>query len=83
MAVSSEALPRPDKYRGGQSEPNIGLSMISRVEELGKELKELRGFAAPCSNSVNCLEPPEFPGTGLPTGVHMEIPMALTAHVRI
>jgi hypothetical protein len=35
MAVSREALPEPDKYRGGQ------------MEELEKGLKELRWAAAP------------------------------------
>ena len=31
----------------GCSQPNIGLSMGSQMEELEKGLKELRGFAAP------------------------------------
>jgi hypothetical protein len=33
MAISWEALPQPDKHRGGCSQPTIGLS------------KELKGFA--------------------------------------
>jgi hypothetical protein len=36
-----------DKYRGRCWQPTIGLSMWSPMEELEKELKELRGFAAP------------------------------------
>jgi hypothetical protein len=37
----------PDKYRGGCSEPTIGLSTGFPMKELEKELKELNGFAAP------------------------------------
>jgi hypothetical protein len=36
----------PDKYRGGGSQPTIGLRVGSQMEELEKGLKELRGFAA-------------------------------------
>jgi hypothetical protein len=46
MAVPREALPEPDKYRGGCSQPSIGLSMGFPGEELKKGLKELNGFAA-------------------------------------
>jgi hypothetical protein len=47
MPVSLEALAKPDKYSGRCSQPTIGLSMGSLMKELEKELKELRGFAAP------------------------------------
>jgi hypothetical protein len=47
MAVSSEVLPEPYKYRGRCSQPNNGLSTGSPIEELEKGLKELKGFATP------------------------------------
>jgi hypothetical protein len=37
----------PYKYRGGCSEPTIGLSVGSPMEELEKGLKELKGLATP------------------------------------
>jgi hypothetical protein len=40
-------LPEPYKYRGGDSQPTIVLSMVSPIEELEKGLKELKGFATP------------------------------------
>ena len=43
-AVSWEALPERDKYRGRCSQPTIGLSLGSLIEELEKGLK---GFASP------------------------------------
>jgi hypothetical protein len=43
MAVSQEALPEPNKYRGRCSQPTIGLSVGSLIEELEKGLKELGG----------------------------------------
>jgi hypothetical protein len=46
IAVFLEALPVPDKYRGGYSQPNIGLITGSLMEELKKKPKELKGFAA-------------------------------------
>ena len=36
-----------DKYRSGCSQPTIGLSIVSPMEELEKGLKELKSFAAP------------------------------------
>jgi hypothetical protein len=48
MAVSSEALPEPDKYRGRSFNPTFGLSTESPIEELEMGLKKLRVFAAPC-----------------------------------
>jgi hypothetical protein len=42
---TSEA--EPDKHRGRCSQPSIGLSTRSPVEEPEKELEELKGFAAP------------------------------------
>ena len=47
IAVSWGALPAPDKYRGGCSQPTIGLNRGSPMEELEKRPKELKGFAAP------------------------------------
>jgi hypothetical protein len=42
IATSCEPLPVPDKYRGGCSQPTIGLSTRSRMEELEKGPKELK-----------------------------------------
>jgi hypothetical protein len=47
IAVSSEALPVPDKYRSGCSQPSIGWSTESPMEELEKVPKELKGSAVP------------------------------------
>ena len=47
IAVSWEALPVPDKYRSKGSQPSIGLSTGSPMEELEKGPKELKGFATP------------------------------------
>jgi hypothetical protein len=47
MAVSLEGLPEPYKYRGRCSQPTIGLSAGSPIDELEKELKELKGFTTP------------------------------------
>ena len=46
IAVSWEALPVPDKYRSGCSQPSTGLSTGSPIKELEKVPKELKGFAA-------------------------------------
>jgi hypothetical protein len=40
-------MSEPDKYRGRCSQLTIGLSAGSLMEELEKELKELKGFATP------------------------------------
>ena len=71
LSPEREALPEPDKYRGGCLKPTIALILGSPMEELEKGLKELRGFAAPwreqqCQQARPCL-PPELPGTGSPT----------------
>jgi hypothetical protein len=47
MAVSGEALPEPDKYRGRCLQPTIELITRSPTEELEKGLNELKGFATP------------------------------------
>jgi hypothetical protein len=50
IAVSWEALPEPDKYRGGCSQPTTGLWVPnggSPMEELEKGPKELKGFVTP------------------------------------
>jgi hypothetical protein len=44
IAVSWEDLPEPDKYRGECSQPAIGLSTRSRMEELGKDWRNWRGL---------------------------------------
>ena len=41
MAVYQEALPVPDIFRGGCSQPSFGWSTWSSMEELEKGLKEL------------------------------------------
>jgi hypothetical protein len=45
IAVSWEAV--PDKYRGGCSQPTIGLSTRSPMKELEKGPKKLKELAAP------------------------------------
>ena len=47
IAVSWEALPEPDRYRCGCSQPIIRLSSGAPMEELEKGLKKLKGFATP------------------------------------
>jgi hypothetical protein len=47
IAVSREALPVSDIFRGGCSQPTIGLSPRSPMEELEKGPKELKELAAP------------------------------------
>jgi hypothetical protein len=42
IAVSWEALPEPDKYRGRCLQPNIGLSTGSPMEDVEKGLKEMK-----------------------------------------
>jgi hypothetical protein len=37
----------PEKYRGGCSQPTIGLGMMIPMEELEKGLNELKVFATP------------------------------------
>jgi hypothetical protein len=44
IAVSWEALPDPDLYRGTCSQSTIALSEVSLIEELDKGLKEVKGF---------------------------------------
>ena len=47
IAVSGEVPPVPDKYRGGSSQPTIGLSTGSPMKEQEKVPKELKCLAAP------------------------------------
>jgi hypothetical protein len=42
IAVSGQAPPVPDKYKGGSSQPTIGLSTGSAMEEIEKRPKELK-----------------------------------------
>jgi hypothetical protein len=51
IAVSWEALPETDKYRGRCSKRSIVLSNGPPMEELEKGLKELKGFAAHRKNN--------------------------------
>ena len=46
-AVPCEALPEPDQYRFGCTQPNIRLRVGTPMAELGQGLKELKGFATP------------------------------------
>jgi hypothetical protein len=46
IAVSWEALPVPEKYRNGCSQPSIGWR-TGALKELQKVPKELKGFVAP------------------------------------
>jgi hypothetical protein len=45
IAVSSEAMPVPGKYRSGCSQSSIGWNTEPPMEELEKGLKELKGSA--------------------------------------
>jgi hypothetical protein len=47
IAVTWEALPVPDKFRGRWSQTTIVLSTESLNEDLEKGFKELKRFAAP------------------------------------
>jgi hypothetical protein len=58
----------PDKYRGGCSQPTIGLSARFPMEELEKSPEMLKGFEAHRrNNNMNQPVPPELPGTKPPT----------------
>ena len=46
IAVFWKALPVPEKYRSGCSQPTVGLSTGSPMEELGKEWKELKACSS-------------------------------------
>jgi hypothetical protein len=72
MAISSEYLSEPDKYRDGCLQPTIGLSAGYLKEELEKRLKELMGVAALCGEQQCQLSrittpPPKLLRTGPPT----------------
>jgi hypothetical protein len=47
IAVSWEALPVPDKYRSGCSQPSIGWSTGTPMKEVEKVPQELKRFVAP------------------------------------
>jgi hypothetical protein len=61
IAVSLEAVPEPDKHRGGCLQPTIGLTTGSPIEELEKGLEELKNI------NINLPDSPELPGTKAPT----------------
>ena len=77
MAVPREALPEPDKYRGGCSQSTTGLSMESSMEELEKGLEELRGFAVLWREQL--ARPPRAPKNGPPTKDPCIAPVAFVA----
>ena len=68
VAVSWEALPVPDKYRDGCSQPAVELSTGSPRKELQKGLKSWRGLQTHRrNNNMNQPVTPELPGTKPPT----------------
>ena len=66
---SLESLLVPDKYRGGCSQPTIGLNTGSLIQELEKRPKDQKGFAPIGGTTI--LTPPELPGAK-PPSLHME-----------
>jgi len=67
--ISWEALPEPDKYRGRCSQPTIELKTGSRMEELEKGLKELKGLQPYEKSNINQSDTPELPMTKPPSQV--------------
>jgi hypothetical protein len=64
MAVSWKSLPEPDKYIGGCPQSTIVLSTGSQIEELEKELKELKGLLSLWGEQQRQLaRPPVLQGT--------------------
>jgi hypothetical protein len=80
IAVSWEALPESDKYRGGCSQPTIGLSKGFLMEE---KLKELRGFTALWREQQWQQARAPGPSEGWNTNkiIHMEVLIAMTTYV--
>jgi len=52
-----------DQYKYGCSQPNIGLSTGTPMEELGQGLKELKGITIPYEQQCQLTHHPAFPGT--------------------
>ena len=72
----------PEKYRGGCSQPSIGLSTGFPMDELEKGLKELKGFADHRkNNNINQPDLPELPGTKPPTKEHTWMDPWLQPHM--
>jgi|UPI0000F4F447 hypothetical protein len=68
MAISWEALPVPEKYRSGCSQPSIERSTWFPMKELEKGSKELRGLQPHRrNNNMNYPVSSELPGTKSPT----------------
>jgi hypothetical protein len=44
LAVSREALQGPEKYGRGSSQPSIGISIETPMEDIEKGTKELKEF---------------------------------------
>ena len=77
-------MPEPDKYRGGCSQPTIGLSTGSTMEELEKLLKDLKGFATPQEEQqYQTIRLPQSSQqlNYQPKSIYMEGPMALATYV--
>ena len=63
MAVSCETLPEPYKYIDRCSQPIIGLSQRSLIEQIEKRLKEFKGIATPLEEQqYQPSSPQELPG---------------------
>jgi hypothetical protein len=53
--------PDPEKWSNGWSQPTIGLSMGSPVDELEKGMKELKRFATPSEEQYQPTRPLRAP----------------------
>ena len=79
MTVSQKARSEPYKYRGGCSQPIIGLSTRSPIEELKKGLKELKGFVTPQEEQQ--YQPTRTPRTPRDQVINKGVHMAPAAYV--
>lgn len=52
MAVSWKAIPEPDKYRGGSSQPTIGLKAGAPCEGVVKGTEGAQGFCSPIKGTI-------------------------------
>jgi hypothetical protein len=58
MAVSQEALPEPDKYRGGCSQPTIGLNMGVPDGGFGEGTEGTEGVCSRMAEAVSTSQIP-------------------------